>query len=149
MYFVQWKLNITRSLGPRQFVLYIRYFVISVVKQYTTKEINSLGPEKFDCYIIIRYFVILYQISLYRVLLKTNSQFCTEEIAYHLFLWSLIHLNSAVMYWFFSLDILFAVYSNYDLALCESYTCNVFFFIAKAPREISYVEWASLGYMHS
>ena len=32
-----WKLSITRSLGPRQFVLYIRYFVISVVnKQYKT-----------------------------------------------------------------------------------------------------------------
>ena len=54
---IQWKLSITRSLGPRQFVLYIRYFVISVVnKQYKTKEINSLGPEKLVCY--IRYFVI-------------------------------------------------------------------------------------------
>ena len=40
-------------------------FVISVVnKQYKTKEIHSLGPEKFVCY--IRYFVI-YQISLYRI----------------------------------------------------------------------------------
>ena len=46
-----------RSLGPKQFVLYNRYFVISEVnKQYKTKEINSLGPEKLVCY--IRYFVI-------------------------------------------------------------------------------------------
>ena len=54
---IQWKLSITRSLGPRNFVCYIRYFVISVVnKQYKTKEINSLGLEKLVCY--IRYFVI-------------------------------------------------------------------------------------------
>ena len=54
---IQWKLCITRSLGPRNCVCYIRYFVISVVnKQYKTKEINSVGPEKFVCY--IRYFVI-------------------------------------------------------------------------------------------
>ena len=53
---LQWKLSITRSLGPRKCV-YFRYFVISVVnKQYKTKEINSLGPEKLVCY--IRYFVI-------------------------------------------------------------------------------------------
>ena len=67
---IQWKLGITRSLGPIDFVWYIRYFVISVVnKQYKTKEINSLGPEKLVCY--VRYVVIsgilLYQISLYRV----------------------------------------------------------------------------------
>ena len=38
---VQWKLGITRSLGPKNVVCYIRYFVISVVnKQYKTKEIN-------------------------------------------------------------------------------------------------------------
>ena len=54
---IQWKLSITRSLGPGNFVCYIRYFVISVVKkQYKTKQINSLGPEKIVCY--IRYFVI-------------------------------------------------------------------------------------------
>ena len=54
---VQWKLGITRSLGPGHFVCYIRYFVISVAnKQYKTKEINSLGPEKLVCY--IRYFDI-------------------------------------------------------------------------------------------
>ena len=54
---VQWKLGITRSLGPRYYVCYIRYFVISVVnKQYKTKEINLLGPEKLVYY--IRYFVI-------------------------------------------------------------------------------------------
>ena len=45
------------TLGPRNVVCYIRYFVISVVnKQYKTKEINSLGPEKLVCY--IGYFVI-------------------------------------------------------------------------------------------
>ena len=48
-------------LGTEKFSLlqvYIRYFVISVVnKQYKTKEINSLGPEKLVDY--IRYFVIL------------------------------------------------------------------------------------------
>ena len=44
---IQWKLGITRSMGPKNCVSYIRYFVISVVnKQYKTKEINSLGPEK-------------------------------------------------------------------------------------------------------
>ena len=49
-----------RSLGPRFFVGYIRYFVISVVnKQYKRKEINSLGPEKLVC--------LLYQISSYTV----------------------------------------------------------------------------------
>ena len=49
---IQWILGITRSLGPRNFVCYIRYFVISLVnKQYKTKEINSLGPEKLVCYI--------------------------------------------------------------------------------------------------
>ena len=54
---IQWKLSITRSMGPRKFALYIRYVVISVAnKQYKTKEINSLGPEKLVCY--IRYFVI-------------------------------------------------------------------------------------------
>ena len=54
---IQWKLSITRSLGPRNFVCYIRYFVISVVnKQYKTKQIDSLGPEKIVCY--IRYLVI-------------------------------------------------------------------------------------------
>ena len=48
---------ITRSLGPRNFVCYIRYFVISVVnEQYKTKEIHSLGLEKLVCY--IRYCVI-------------------------------------------------------------------------------------------
>ena len=54
---VQWKLGITRSLGPRNFVCYMRYFVISSVvnKQYKTKEINSLGPENW---FIIRYFVL-------------------------------------------------------------------------------------------
>ena len=46
---------ITRSFGPRNFVCFIRYFVVSLVnKQYKTKEINSLGPEKLVCY--IRYF---------------------------------------------------------------------------------------------
>ena len=56
--FIQWKLCIMRFLGWRNFVCcYIRYLVISVVnKQYKTKEINSLGPEKLVCY--IRYFVI-------------------------------------------------------------------------------------------
>ena len=45
-----------RYLGPGNFVFYIRYFVISVVKkQYKTKQINSLGPEKIVYY--IRYFV--------------------------------------------------------------------------------------------
>ena len=44
---IQWKLGITRSLGPGHVVCYIRYFVISVGnKQYKTKEINSSGPEK-------------------------------------------------------------------------------------------------------
>ena len=34
---VQWKLCLTRSLGPGHFVCYIRYFVISVAnKQYKT-----------------------------------------------------------------------------------------------------------------
>ena len=38
---VQGKLGITRSLGPGNFVCYIRYLVISVVnKQYKTKEIT-------------------------------------------------------------------------------------------------------------
>ena len=56
-FLLQWKLSITRSLGPRDFVCYIIYFVTSVVnKQYNTKEINLLGPEKLVCY--IRYFVI-------------------------------------------------------------------------------------------
>ena len=51
-FLVQWKFSITRSLGPGHFVRYIRYFVISVVnKQYKTKEIDSLGPEKLVCYI--------------------------------------------------------------------------------------------------
>ena len=37
--------------------MFVIYFVISVVnKQYKTKEIHSLGPEKLVCY--IRYFVI-------------------------------------------------------------------------------------------
>ena len=54
---LQWKLSITRSLGPRKFALYIRYFVISVAnKQYKTKEMNSLGPEKLAW--SIRYFII-------------------------------------------------------------------------------------------
>jgi len=54
---VQWKLIITRSFGPRNFALYIRYFVISVAnKQYKTKETNSLGPENSACY--IRHFFI-------------------------------------------------------------------------------------------
>ena len=54
---VQWKLGITRSLGPGNFVCYIKYLVISVVnEQYKTKEISSLGPERAACYII--YFVI-------------------------------------------------------------------------------------------
>ena len=48
---IQWKLGITRSLGPRNFVCYIRYFVRLVNKQYKLKEINSLGPEKLVCYI--------------------------------------------------------------------------------------------------
>ena len=40
-------------MGPKNFVCYIRYFVISVAnKQYKTKEINSLGPEKFVCYTV-------------------------------------------------------------------------------------------------
>ena len=51
---LQWKLDVTRSLEPGHIVI---YFVISVVnKQYKTKEIISLGPEKLVCY--IRYFVI-------------------------------------------------------------------------------------------
>ena len=46
------------------YLCYIRYVVISVVtKQYKTKEINSLGPEKLVCYNQ----VFCYQISLYRV----------------------------------------------------------------------------------
>ena len=54
---IQGKLGITRSLGPGNFVCYIRYLVISVVnKQYKTKESILLGPEKTVCY--IRYFVI-------------------------------------------------------------------------------------------
>ena len=70
---VQWKFSITRSLGPRIFVCYIRYFVISVVnKQYKTKEINSLGPEKLVCY--IRYFVIS---DLFR-----SSFHCTTGLGY-------------------------------------------------------------------
>ena len=28
--YIQWKLDITRSLGPRYFVCYIRYFVIKI-----------------------------------------------------------------------------------------------------------------------
>ena len=53
---------LTRSLGPRNFVCYIRlnFFFISVVnKEYKIKKINSLGLEKLlklVCY--IRYFVI-------------------------------------------------------------------------------------------
>ena len=50
--YIQWKLGITRPLGRGHFVCYIRYFVISVVnKQHKTKEIHSLGLEKFVCYI--------------------------------------------------------------------------------------------------
>ena len=38
-----------RSLGPKNVVCYIRYFVISVDnKQYKTKEINSLGPGEIS-----------------------------------------------------------------------------------------------------
>ena len=54
---LQWKLGITKSLGPRICVcyMYIRYFVISAVnKQYKTKEMNSLGPEKYQVFCYIR-----------------------------------------------------------------------------------------------
>ena len=54
---LQWKLSITRSFGPWNFVCYIRYLVISVsCKQYKTKQFISLRPEKTVLY--IRYFVI-------------------------------------------------------------------------------------------
>ena len=57
------ELSITRSLWPRNFICYIRYLVISVVNnQDKTKEINSLGPEKF-----VVSSNLLYQISLYQV----------------------------------------------------------------------------------
>ena len=43
--------KMTRSFGTEKCCCYIRYFVISVVnKQYKTKQINSLGPEKLVCY---------------------------------------------------------------------------------------------------
>ena len=47
---IQGKLGITRSLGPLNFVCYIRYLVVSVVnKQYKTEQFisfTSLGLEK-------------------------------------------------------------------------------------------------------
>ena len=50
---VQGKLGgTTWSLGPGNFVCYIRYLVISAVnKQYKTKQIISVGWEKTVCYI--------------------------------------------------------------------------------------------------
>ena len=60
-------------LGTRNFVCYIKYFVISVVnKQYNTKESNSLGPEKLLCY--IRYFVIsdLFILSFHCIVLLSD-----------------------------------------------------------------------------
>ena len=49
---LQWRLDITKSLGPGNFVCYIRYLVIPVVG----KQLISMGPNKIVCY--IRYFVI-------------------------------------------------------------------------------------------
>ena len=45
---LQWKLDITRSLGPGSCVCYIKYFVISPdsKKQYDTKQLISLGRDK-------------------------------------------------------------------------------------------------------
>ena len=55
---------ITRSLGPGNFVCYIRYLVISVVnKQYKTKELFNWDRRKQFVISVI----LLYQISLYRV----------------------------------------------------------------------------------
>ena len=83
---VQWKLIITRSLGPQNFVCYIRYFVILVVnKQYKTKEINSMGPEKLVCY--IRYFVIsdLFISSFHCIVFITNLTFVHFKLDSHIF----------------------------------------------------------------
>ena len=43
MYFVQWKLSITRSLGPRQFVLYIRFFFY--ISSHFSQTIHNKGNK--------------------------------------------------------------------------------------------------------
>ena len=80
---IQWKLSIARSLEPRNFVCYIRYFVISVVnKQYKTKEINSLGLQNLVCYISG---ILLYQISLYRAFtVAAGTCRCVNVMKFHL-----------------------------------------------------------------
>ena len=52
MYIVQWKLD----LGTGKFCLLYQIFCyISSKKQFKTKQLISLGPDKIVCY--IRYFV--------------------------------------------------------------------------------------------
>ena len=65
-------------LGAENFFGNIRYFMISVVnKQYKTKEINSLGPKELVCF--IRYFVIshLFISSFHCKFSHDNANFCT------------------------------------------------------------------------
>ena len=69
---LQWKLSITRSLGPWNFVCYIRYFVISVsYKQYKTKQNNVFNWDRRKQFFISR--ILLYEISLYRVSTVSNT----------------------------------------------------------------------------
>ena len=61
---IQGKLSIMRSFGPRNFVCYIRYLVISVVKN-NTKQSKLFHWDRRKQFVISD--ILLYQLSLYRV----------------------------------------------------------------------------------